>query len=315
MNMPKNLQLRIDDPCSEKWDQMRPKEQGRHCSSCKKTVVDFTLMSDREVIDWFAKPKESVCGRFLGGQLNRELTPQPERKNGRLGWWSYLLTGLLMSLEVSAQTRPDSPAVARHDNRDTLRGRLVDADNGQPVSYASITTAPMHGYIADPEGYFVIPRKAIPDRHTLTISAIGYRTSVIDVVKTWKDDQQQIIPVVRMEQTLMGDVVIVAGKVSTSKKPVTTPKKTTTIALTLYPNPVARGASLTLSVQLDEPGTYTVQLFSLSGIPVSTMEVEGDTKPKNISMDIPATLAAGTYFVRLSHPAVKKVYTQQVVVF
>src|SRR5579864_5602847 len=106
--MPKNVQLRIANPCSENWDRMRPEEQGRFCSSCQKTVVDFTLMSDQEVLHWFASPRAGVCGRLLEGQLNRWLVAPPARKNGWLGLWRYLVAGLLMSSEisVSAQTGP-----------------------------------------------------------------------------------------------------------------------------------------------------------------------------------------------------------------
>jgi hypothetical protein len=67
MTMLKNIQIRIDDPCSASWDQMHPTEQGRFCSSCQKTVVDFTGMSDQEVLNWFAKPPGGICGQKTFG--------------------------------------------------------------------------------------------------------------------------------------------------------------------------------------------------------------------------------------------------------
>jgi hypothetical protein len=354
--MGKNVQLRIDNPCSESWDHMRPDHQGRFCSSCEKTVVDFTGMSDQEVISWIAKQKGNICGRFQGEQLNRDLVAPPAnlagqakmasaRKNGRLGIWRYLLTGLLLSSDassVSAQSKPASPPVSQYDStRDNnvitqglfairrpalpendlpeiLRGRLVDA-NGHPVLYASIMTRPAHGYASDSTGYFAIPRNSLSDEQTLTISSVGYQTLVIDAVKMWKHDGEKIIPL-KMQETLMGDV-IVAGKVAVtrikpSKKAVILLRDSlactclTKKALVVYPNPVARGAVVTLSVRLDDPGAYTAQLFSMSGALEETIAVES----KTVLMNIPATLPAGIYFIKLSHPAVKKVYSQQVVV-
>jgi hypothetical protein len=345
MTMLKNVQIRIEDPCSESWDQMQPKEQGRFCSSCKKMVVDFTLMSDQEVLNWFATPPGSVCGRFREGQLNHELIPQPERNNGRLGLWRYLLAGLLLSSEVSAQTRPAGPPVSQRDSirpdevrtvgkisvrplphppkrqlPDTLRGRLVDSADGKPVSYASITAGRYRGVVVDTGGYFAIPRSAIADGYTLTISRVGYRTIVIDATKTWMDGGEQVITLALNELVLGGAVAIVTRR-TRSKKIVSLLQDSlaftglTKSALTVYPNPVSRGASITISMRLDEQGAYTAQLFSISGVLIETIKVEGSEKSKDVRMNIPPTVVAGTYFVRLSHPALKKVYTQQVLVF
>jgi hypothetical protein len=299
------------------------------------------------------------------------LALQREKKRGRPGWWHYLLAGLLMSSEVSAQVKPIRPAVSQKDSKgaggkdsigdsttagidgdigdttgirqhvtgfvynvrdhqsregrlpDTLRGRLIDSGSGQPVGYAVISIDRTHGYTSDGEGYFAIPTQNVTGVHTLTISSVGYVPLKIEVAKIWADKQEKVIPL-RLSDLVMGDVVTVVRRGRT-KKPVDIlrdslafvgfPKTCVTKkALTIYPNPVARGAAVTLTMQLDEPGVYTAQLLSLSGVLVETMEVEGNEKSTDVLMNIPATLAAGVYFVRLSNPAVKKQYTQEVVV-
>ncbi len=66
------LKISIPTPCHEDWGTMTPNEQGRHCSSCAKTVVDFTGMSDEQVKYFFLdKKEERVCGRFRNEQLHR----------------------------------------------------------------------------------------------------------------------------------------------------------------------------------------------------------------------------------------------------
>lgn len=84
--------------------------------------------------------------------------------------------------------------------------------------------------------------------------------------------------------------------------------------MVVYPNPVARGATVTLSVRLDKPGTWSVQLFNAAGMAVENLQVEGSEGSKDLPLPIPSTLNPGTYFIRLSHPSLKKVYTREVLV-
>jgi hypothetical protein len=86
-------------------------------------------------------------------------------------------------------------------------------------------------------------------------------------------------------------------------------------ALTVYPNPVAKGASITVAARLDQTGTYTIQLFSIAGILMQTTQVNGAPKTPKLSITIPANLTPGTYVVRVSHPALTKSYSEEVVVF
>lgn len=62
--------LIIPSPCNEGWEKMTPRNNGRHCDSCNKTVVDFTNM-DAEAIKTYLDSKEnqSVCGHFKNTQI------------------------------------------------------------------------------------------------------------------------------------------------------------------------------------------------------------------------------------------------------
>jgi hypothetical protein len=77
------LKISIPTPCHENWSGMTPENGGRFCGSCQKTVVDFTAMTDAEVLSFFVKkaektPESRVCGRFKNQQLDRNLqTPPP----------------------------------------------------------------------------------------------------------------------------------------------------------------------------------------------------------------------------------------------
>ena len=48
--MARSLTLTIPEPCHESWATMTPAAQGRHCAACAKTVVDFSRMTDAQVV-------------------------------------------------------------------------------------------------------------------------------------------------------------------------------------------------------------------------------------------------------------------------
>ncbi len=72
--------LRIKKPCTENWEAMTPVEKGRFCDSCQKTVVDFSSMSESDIIQFFqnyAGDKKQICGRLQAGQEKRLYASQP----------------------------------------------------------------------------------------------------------------------------------------------------------------------------------------------------------------------------------------------
>lgn len=76
----KGLYLSVPTPCNEDWNQMTRTAAGKHCSSCNKTVVDFSLLSDAEIFTVITNGKGRICGRFVDTQLNRPLVaPEPPR--------------------------------------------------------------------------------------------------------------------------------------------------------------------------------------------------------------------------------------------
>ncbi|HNK29664.1 MAG TPA: hypothetical protein PKG65_12100, partial [Ferruginibacter sp.] len=84
------LQLSIPEPCHENWQEMTPTQQGRFCKACAKEVIDFSMMTDTEVLNYFAGLREEkVCGRALPSQLNRAITYPKEPKKRLFWYWNY----------------------------------------------------------------------------------------------------------------------------------------------------------------------------------------------------------------------------------
>jgi hypothetical protein len=128
----KYLQINLTKPCSEGWDTMKPDEKGRFCATCAKTVVDFTGMSDADMLSFFKKNKgKAVCGRFNPYQLDNPL-PIHSSSPLRYAQAFALAAGIALTsatqaeppqlphLEiVSEQKLPDSPKVQTEVNLDT----------------------------------------------------------------------------------------------------------------------------------------------------------------------------------------------------
>ena len=73
------LQLTIPKPCNENWDNMTQDENGRHCSKCAKTVIDFTKMTTEQIQEIFTqKNTGGICGRFNKVQLKQTQIELPQ---------------------------------------------------------------------------------------------------------------------------------------------------------------------------------------------------------------------------------------------
>ncbi|MFD1603741.1 energy transducer TonB [Flavobacterium artemisiae] len=78
--MERKYKITIPEPCHEDWNKMTPKDNGRFCLNCSKTVVDFTAMMPEEIQHFFIQNQnENVCGRFRKSQLDTITIQIPSR--------------------------------------------------------------------------------------------------------------------------------------------------------------------------------------------------------------------------------------------
>ncbi|MCW3071788.1 MAG: hypothetical protein JWO44_1678 [Bacteroidetes bacterium] len=66
----KENRIQLTFTCPVKWDSMSPDKSGRYCSSCKKTVKDFTKQPVEEICS-DAETGNYECGNFLATQLHK----------------------------------------------------------------------------------------------------------------------------------------------------------------------------------------------------------------------------------------------------
>lgn len=64
------MNLKINEPCHENWENMSISLHGRHCMACEKQVVDFTSFTRSEIILYLLEhPNEQTCGRLRRDQF------------------------------------------------------------------------------------------------------------------------------------------------------------------------------------------------------------------------------------------------------
>lgn len=116
----KGLYLSIPTPCQENWDNMNSIGDSKFCSRCKKNLIDFSTMSDIELLAVIKNGGGELCGRFEETQLNR-LLKEPAKRNSRL--LPVALASAIMAItftESNAQTRPrEQVAMGQYPEKDS----------------------------------------------------------------------------------------------------------------------------------------------------------------------------------------------------
>lgn len=140
--------LSVNKPCEEDWEKMNEETTGRFCHKCEKTVIDFTVMSDREIARIWEQAKskgEQLCGRMLKGQLNRPIEYE-EYSSHKYFALPVLLSGTMLVnslyLNASDGTHKSETGIeytAQNYEKDEfeVHGRIVDED-GLPITMATI---------------------------------------------------------------------------------------------------------------------------------------------------------------------------------
>lgn len=141
------IKLHIPEPCHEKWSEMSPREQGSFCQSCAKTVIDFSKMSDRELVKYLSQPKSGkTCGRFTKFQVNRVIQVS-EPQNPWYVRFKHFALGLLFSfglpglVKAKASISPQAASTISDDEErifpETIEGYVHDY-MGTPLPDARI---------------------------------------------------------------------------------------------------------------------------------------------------------------------------------
>ncbi len=161
----KNKFLKLDNPCSKKWGEMKPNDQGSFCNLCSKNVIDFTNLSQDEISKTINRSGNNLCVRLTKTQLeapiwslerNFEFTIPKSNIAAGLMLVTSLSIGHTLHAEnhnVKAEISQSSVIIAntkkekidpktnekRKVECTVFRGKITSEDLGNPVENAKIT--------------------------------------------------------------------------------------------------------------------------------------------------------------------------------
>lgn len=139
--------IHIPSPCKENWNRMQVLDTGRLCSKCETVVMDFSSLSDDELIAVLRSGKYH-CGRFTEEQLEAFYYLKEEQQQRKKYWNAIaaaIVAGMLQISTMYAQTpqvigpRVVSKAIGPKEIKDK-----------QEVPKDKITIQIMNGYTNTP---------------------------------------------------------------------------------------------------------------------------------------------------------------------
>ena len=187
--MKNSIRLSIENPCHEKWESFSMQSNGGFCSTCEKTVVDFTKLSDEAILAFFANKPARTCGRFRDDQLrsyafNDFATVSPGRSLLRAGFLSLIfMLSIGQSYAQTEVARTTSElASAKTQGTDDRRitsqyfsGVVKDEDGNAMAAVNIMLKGTTTGTATDAEGRFSFPVQ-LKAGDVLLFSFIGYET-------------------------------------------------------------------------------------------------------------------------------------------
>ena len=323
----RSIHLTQSDPCQENWGNMTITEKGRHCERCQKEVIDFSVMSDNQIFEFFSnyKGKERICGNFLPHQLNKQIYNQtmtassPWRKIGVLAA-SFLLAipvvgqRQLQGLNRDKTTISDSFQDSEKSGSARLVEGVVQNEFGEALIGANILIEnTSRGTTTNEQGRFSIRMENT--QASLVISYIGYHSQKISTLG--KDlgavrvelSQNALLPevVVKGHSYQRSDNSTRTGTLITrtiEQPPRLIKKRNLRFAappkteIKIYPNPFVSQ----VQIELDKlrAGDFTLKIIANTGQIVHQIKLSLSSHQR-LEMDLAAlNLPSGTYWLQIS---------------
>ena len=218
--MEQKINLAINKPCMEKFNQFSKIEKGGFCGSCKKEVIDFRSMSDKQVSSYFKNKSDKTCGYFDASQLNKDFKiheiEAPKRlKFLKIAAVTFLsLTSLhnIQAQEVKQQIEVVQTSINK-DKSDTsntqgslLSGIIAEKDGPLPGANIILKGTTI-GTSTNFDGEFTFPKPLKVD-DVLVVSYLGFVTKQITI----KEEQTQLNAILNIDMkadvscALLGEV-------------------------------------------------------------------------------------------------------------
>lgn len=228
------IRISVKETCSEKFENFKKTALGGFCDSCHTEVVDFTAMTDEQIVEHFDTRSGKTCGRFKKSQLKTYKTNPFTAMNTNvltrsLGLMGFSLLALcatptlvaqesveLNSLQTETPLETHKKVVASNIEKTyTVKGTVVDEDNLPMPGASVVLKGTSEGTTTDIDGRFEFPR-SLEEGDVLVFNYLGYDTKEYRIPNSASDVIDITIMFEYADVELMGEVVV--GGVYASKR-------------------------------------------------------------------------------------------------
>jgi len=190
--------LSIPKPCTQNWEDMGVAAQGRFCQHCQKTVVDFTRLSDKEILERLYSAS-NICGNFDNQQLaflNTTLTATTHSSKiswKRLSVAAAAFIGFLSITKVEAKAKvpvehlqisfkePAKVIIDTVKEFKVITGCVTDANDKLPLPGVTVRVKDIQiGATTDEGGFFKL-RVPVSNTTKCIVSYIGYEYQEFEI--------------------------------------------------------------------------------------------------------------------------------------
>jgi hypothetical protein len=281
------LQISIPEPCHENWHTMTPTQQGRFCNACAKEVVDFSMMNRYRNLSirklrfiGYQILTAIVClistGGFSQNGNDIEKTVLEEMLTGNSMQPKKTHIVIRLACPRSLDTNPPNLLYVLDGN--IVEPGIINTDSVETVTLLkdSVVVLVIFG-ITGKNGAMIITSKKLKDLDTPVVST-AMCTKRAEVMGS-------ITKGIQIRATVADPLKMVAAK--------------NTGPVKIYPNPVLRGNSFSISLQLKQAGNYNIQITDVTGRIVLQKQTNILTKEYIEQLQTDSRWGSGVYYIRV----------------
>jgi hypothetical protein len=220
------IKLKIAEPCHENWNKMLEEEKGRFCLSCQKAVVDFSRMTNEEIIRYFEQNAgKKTCGRIATHQHD---TPISNYRKVVSPWFNRYVAGFLMAIGFynPAKAQTTSTVTEQHmmkgemvakpvqtgNKKLVIKGRVLDEDTKKPIKGATVRIDGSDAMaLTDKFGNYslIVPERFLNAGLQLVITSKGYSDGLVNNIDQTKPSVSVVTKMYKeIPAHMMGDIMV-----------------------------------------------------------------------------------------------------------
>jgi len=225
--MIREFQLSIPQPCSQQWHSFVPTDKGAFCGSCAKEVIDFTKLSDEQVIAYFQKQSSRTCGKFRPDQL-KIYSLIPARPSRRWPWVTVVAMSVMLfftSRETTAQRVCRKPKTTEQypsyktgeaflENVSAVRitGKVTDKHGNDMPGVNVLRKGTTQGTTTDAKGMYTFVMTDLTLSNTFVFSFVGYTSAEYQAY--WNSDTCTLNVCMMEDLMVLGGAEITTNRIS-----------------------------------------------------------------------------------------------------